>query len=420
MDGWKRAPWAVIHARQSAVPAMTMRASASFVRPPVTSRRSQPVLVCGIGTGERVRRTLVHAAQVAGVAAVAAAEVPGGGFQQQDARAGRARRQSGAQRRIAAARDEDVVRAAGIHRWLIVSVATDPVGESERCTDDWPSYLSVVLAAAAAAAACGPPAGDAQVAADADALLEVRVVTSGGLAAAYDQLAPRFQDAAGISLVTAYGASGGGASDSIPARLERREPFDVLIMSQAGLLALIDRGLVQADTRVDLASSGIGVAVREGAPLPDVSTPEAFARALLAAESIGYSASVSGTYLSTELLPRIGLWEQLEPKSRRIESERVAAVVARGRGRDRLSAGERDPVNRGRGVRRPHSGGIPTGHDIFGRYHDAGAEPGRRPAADRFPVVYGGSRDGSRERPRTSGWIGLTTASGGPTPIAVG
>ena len=191
-------------------------------------------------------------------------------------------------------------------------------------------YLSVVLAAAAAAAACGPPAGDAQVAADADALLEVRVVTSGGLAAAYDQLAPRFQDAAGISLVTAYGASGGGASDSIPARLERREPFDVLIMSQAGLLALIDRGLVQADTRVDLATSGIGVAVREGAPLPDVSTPEAFARALLAAESIGYSASVSGTYLSTELLPRIGLWEQLEPKSRRIESERVAAVVARG------------------------------------------------------------------------------------------
>lgn len=51
---------------------------------------------------------------------------------------------------------------------------------------------------------------------------------------------------------------------------------------------------------------------------------------LLAAESIGYSASVSGTYVSTELFPRLGVAEQLAPKSRRIVSERVAAVVARG------------------------------------------------------------------------------------------
>ena len=189
-------------------------------------------------------------------------------------------------------------------------------------------YLSVALAAVVAA--CGSPSGGPPYGAAADAPREVRVVTSGGLAAAYDRLAPRFQDASGITLVTAYGASGGGASDSIPARLERGERFDLLIMSQTGLLALIDRGLVQADTRVDLASSGIGVAVRAGAPLPDVSTPEAFARTLLAAESIGYSASVSGTYMSTDLLPNLGLWEQLEPKSRRIESERVAAVVARG------------------------------------------------------------------------------------------
>ena len=72
------------------------------------------------------------------------------------------------------------------------------------------------------------------------------------------------------------------------------------------------------------------MAVREGEPLPDISTPEAFREALLAAESIGYSASVSGTYLATELFPRLGLSAELEPKSRRIVSERVAAVVARG------------------------------------------------------------------------------------------
>ena len=155
-------------------------------------------------------------------------------------------------------------------------------------------------------------------------------MTSGGLAAAYDRLAPRFEEQTGIRLVTAYGASGGGAPDSIPARLERGERFDVLIMSQAGLNELIARGLVRPDTREHLASSSIGMAVRDGAPLPDISTPEAFVETLLAAGSIGYSASVSGTYVSTELFPRLGLTEQLAPKSRRIESERVAAVVARG------------------------------------------------------------------------------------------
>jgi molybdate transport system substrate-binding protein len=189
--------------------------------------------------------------------------------------------------------------------------------------------VTLLLVLAVSLTACGPPSGDTQ-ASEPDTLGEVAVVTSGGLAAAYDALAPRFQDETGIRLVTAYGASTGGAPDSIPARLERGERFDVLIMSQAGLNELTARGLVRADSRVDLASSSIGVAVREGAPLPDIGTPEAFAETLLAAESIGYSASVSGTYVSTELFPRLGVAEQLAPKSRRIVSERVAAVVARG------------------------------------------------------------------------------------------
>ena len=187
--------------------------------------------------------------------------------------------------------------------------------------------VTLLLVLVASIVACAP-SGDTRAASE--ARQEVAVVTSGGLAAAYDLLAPRFQDDTGIGLLTAYGASTGGAPDSIPARLERGERFDVLIMSQAGLNELTARGLVRPDSRVDLASSSIGVAVREGAPLPDIGTPEAFAETLLAAESIGYSASVSGTYVSTELFPRLGLAEQLAPKSRRIVSERVAAVVARG------------------------------------------------------------------------------------------
>ncbi len=190
------------------------------------------------------------------------------------------------------------------------------------------AVLLIVLATPVAA--CAPPPGGSALAGATEAVGEVAVVTSGGLAAAYDVLAPRFQEETGILLVTAYGASTGGAADSIPARLERGDRFDVLIMSQAGLNALAEQGLVLPETRVDLASSSIGMAVREGAPLPDISTPEAFAETLLAAESIGYSASVSGSYVSTELFPRLGLAERLAPKSRRIVSERVAAVVARG------------------------------------------------------------------------------------------
>ena len=190
--------------------------------------------------------------------------------------------------------------------------------------------VTLLLVIATGIAACAPPSDGTPAAGGADTSREVAVVTSGGLAAAYDVLAPRFEEETGIRLVTAYGASTGGAPDSIPARLERGERFDVLIMSQAGLNGLAERGLVRPDTRVDLASSSIGVAVREGAPLPDISTPEAFAETLLAAESIGYSASVSGTYVSTELFPRLGLADELAPKSRRIVSERVAAVVARG------------------------------------------------------------------------------------------
>jgi len=72
------------------------------------------------------------------------------------------------------------------------------------------------------------------------------------------------------------------------------------------------------------------MAVRSGAPKPDISSVEALTRALLDAKSIAYSASVSGAYFSTELLQRLGIADRVLPKSRRIEGERVGAVVARG------------------------------------------------------------------------------------------
>ena len=159
---------------------------------------------------------------------------------------------------------------------------------------------------------------------------DVKVMISGGLTAAYLQVVPEFERAAGHKVVTAFGASMGNAPDSIPVRLQRGEPVDVVILAGEALDDLVVQGKVLAGSRVDLARSSIGMVVRAGAPKPDISSVEALKRTLLQAQSIAYSASASGFYLSTELFPRLGIADRIKAKSQRIESERVGVVVARG------------------------------------------------------------------------------------------
>ena len=159
---------------------------------------------------------------------------------------------------------------------------------------------------------------------------EIRVMTSGAFTAAYLELAPEFERATGHRIVTEATSMGTGPT-GIAARLERGEAIDVVIVADRDLERLITAGRVRPGTRVDLARSAIGMAVRRGAPKPDISSVEALRRTLLEAKSIAYSASVSGTYLSTELFQRLGIADRVLPKSRRIEGgERVGAVVARG------------------------------------------------------------------------------------------
>ena len=155
-------------------------------------------------------------------------------------------------------------------------------------------------------------------------------MTSGGFTAPYNKVIPEYERATEETILTAYGASMGGAPDSIPMRLERGEPADVVILAANALEELIKQGEVVPGSGVDLVRSSIGMAVRAGAPKPDISTVEALKRTLLQAESIAYSASASGTYLSTDLFPRLGIADQIREKSQRIESERVGHVVARG------------------------------------------------------------------------------------------
>jgi molybdate transport system substrate-binding protein len=159
---------------------------------------------------------------------------------------------------------------------------------------------------------------------------EVRVMISGGLTAAYNALVPEFERATGHKVVTAYGPSMGATVNAIPVRLERGEPADVLIMVGYALGDLADKGEVAADSRVDLVKSPIGVAVKSGAPKPDISSAETLKRALQAAKTIAYSDSASGVYVSTEMFAKLGIADEMKDKARKIPATPVGEIVARG------------------------------------------------------------------------------------------
>jgi molybdate transport system substrate-binding protein len=159
---------------------------------------------------------------------------------------------------------------------------------------------------------------------------DIRVMVSGGLSAAYNELVPQFEKMTGNTVMTSYGPSMGNTENAIPTRLARGEAADVLIMVGDALGVMISKGYADSDSRVDLVRSPIGMAVRAGAPKPDISTPEALRAALLSAKSVAYSDSASGVYVGTELFKRLGIASEMEGKARMIPAEPIAGVVARG------------------------------------------------------------------------------------------
>jgi molybdate transport system substrate-binding protein len=159
---------------------------------------------------------------------------------------------------------------------------------------------------------------------------EIRVATSGAFTAAYQELVPQFEGATGHTVVSAFGGSMGSAPDAIPNRLARGEPFDVVIVASNALDDLIASKRVVAGSRVDLVRSVVAMAVRKGAPKPDISSADAFKRTLLQAKSIAISTSASGVYFSSELFPRLGIADAIKSKLRIVQSGPVGDVVARG------------------------------------------------------------------------------------------
>jgi molybdate transport system substrate-binding protein len=154
---------------------------------------------------------------------------------------------------------------------------------------------------------------------------EIKVFTTRAIATVLHKVGPDFERATGHEL---------NVTTDIAIRMVRRiqagEPFDCLVAAPGQIDALIKDGKIVAETRTDLARSGIGVQVRAGARKPDISSVEAFKQALLDAKSIAYlKEGQSGVYLSG-LMERLGIAEAIRSKVTRPDTDIVSQLVARG------------------------------------------------------------------------------------------
>jgi molybdate transport system substrate-binding protein len=140
---------------------------------------------------------------------------------------------------------------------------------------------------------------------------EINAFISTAVKAATDELLPPFERAHGHAVRATYGPSG-----ALIPRFTRGEPADLFLTDSVAIDALIKRGKIFPG-RTDLARTGIGIAVRRGAPKPDVSSPQALKRTLLAAKSVGHADPAGGSITAahiTRVFERLGIAAEVAPK----------------------------------------------------------------------------------------------------------
>ena len=151
---------------------------------------------------------------------------------------------------------------------------------------------------------------------------EVKVIAGGGMRAVMDELGPQFERAMGHKLVIWYGHAG-----SIPRRIKAGEAFDLLVSGSLGLDEYTKQGKIAADTRTGIARVGMGVGARAGAPKPDISSVDAFKRALLNAKSVTYNPEGAPGIHLAGVLERLGIAQQMKAKTKPVAKGVVQAVA---------------------------------------------------------------------------------------------
>jgi molybdate transport system substrate-binding protein len=165
---------------------------------------------------------------------------------------------------------------------------------------------------------------------------EIKLIASPGVRAALKELAPQFEKTTGHKVVMDFDVIA-----VLKRRIEAGEAFDVVIPGPELIDELVKQGKVAADTRAAFGRTGVALAVRKGAPKPDISTPENLKHALLAAKAVGHSKEGQSGVHFREALKRLGIAEQMRPKLRAYDE--AGAAIA-------LQKGELDIVASGMGV----------------------------------------------------------------------
>ena len=145
---------------------------------------------------------------------------------------------------------------------------------------------------------------------------EVKVLTAGAFKQVVLALAADAEKQTGNKLIIDNDTAG-----ALQKRIESGEPFDVAIITPAIVDSLANSGKITPNSRVNLATAGIGVVVKEGAPKPDIGTVDAFKNALLAAKSVAYI---------DKLLERLGIADQIRPKAKLKKGGYVAELIVSG------------------------------------------------------------------------------------------
>jgi molybdate transport system substrate-binding protein len=157
-------------------------------------------------------------------------------------------------------------------------------------------------------------------------LVEIRVLSSIATREAYLELVPQFEKASGHKVTTAWS----GTTAIMKTMADGNEQHDLVIISSTEMEELIKQAKIVAGSRADLSKSGIGIAVRAGAKRPDVSTPDALKKALLAAKTVGYTSGPSGVYMAG-LVERMGIAAEVKAKFRSVPSGgTIGTIVASG------------------------------------------------------------------------------------------
>jgi len=157
---------------------------------------------------------------------------------------------------------------------------------------------------------------------------EIKLLTAGAMRAVVVAVLADFEKQTGHKVSLDNDTAGG-----LSKRIDGGEAFDVAIITPAVVDDLAKKGRIVPGSRIDLAKVGMGVAIKEGAPAPDIGTVDAFKRTLLAAKSVAYidpkAGGSSGIYFD-KLLDRLGIADQVRPKAKLKAGGYVAELVANG------------------------------------------------------------------------------------------